>query len=165
MKKIIFILLCIPILMPAGAYSQSQREARAARKAALEEQVRTLVEGGTFEISFDRANPARGKSIILSPVYEMKFQNNRVSTYLPYFGRFYTAPADPTKLAIELVDREVETAIKKDRRKSYSIIFSTNITANETITFYLRISASGTASLSINSSSRAIISYLGNLKM
>jgi hypothetical protein len=39
--------------------AQTRKEEKAARKAALEQQVCNLVESGTFAISFDRANPAR----------------------------------------------------------------------------------------------------------
>lgn len=165
MKKFIVISLCMLIFMPFGAFGQSQQEARDAKKVAVEEQVRMLIESGTFEISFDRANPVRGRSVILSPVYEMKFNNNCVSTYLPYFGRSYTAPSNPAKLAIELNETVVETETVKDRKKGYTIIFSARTETNENITFYLRISASGMANLSINSSSRTAITYLGYLKM
>ena len=164
MKKFIVISLCMLIFIPFGASGQSQQEARDAKKVAVEEQVRMLVESGTFEISFDRANPVRGRSVILSPVYEMKFNNNCVSTYLPYFGRSYTAPANPAKLAIELNETVVETETVKTAKKDIPSFFRKNRNQRKHY-LYLRISASGMASLSINSSSRTAITYLGFLKM
>ena len=77
----------------------------------------------------------------------------------------FILPANPAKLAIELNETVVETETVKDRKKGYTIIFSARTETNENITFYLRISASGMASLSINSSSRTAITYLGYLKM
>lgn len=165
MKRLVFLSLVMLFLVPGNLAAQTHKEEKAARKAALEEQVCNLVESGTFVVSFDRANPARGMSRTLSPDYEMKFDNNRVSTYLPYFGRSYTAPMDPTKLAIELIDQEVDVKTEKDTKKGYSLTFSAKTQTNENITFYLKITYSGMATLSINSSTREPLSFLGNLNM
>ena len=165
MKRLVILSLVMLFLAPGSTTAQTRKEEKAARKAAVEQQVCDLVDSGTFALSFDRANPARGMSRTLSPDYEMKFDNNRVTTYLPYFGRAQTAPMDPTKLAIELKDQEVEAKTEKDPKKGYSITFSAKTQTNENITFYLKITYSGMATLSINSSTRDPISYLGNLKM
>lgn len=165
MKRLVLLSLVMLFLAPGSISAQTRKEEKAARKAALEQQVCNLVESGTFAISFDRANPARGMSRTLSPDYEMKFENNRVTTYLPYFGRAHTAPMDPTKLAIELSDQEVVIKKEKDPKKGYSLTFSATTQTNENITFYLKITYSGMVSLSINSSTREPISYLGNLKI
>ncbi len=165
MKRLVILSLVMVFLAPGSMTAQTRKEEKAARKAAVEQHVCDLVDSGTFSISFDRANPARGMSRILSPEYEMKFEDNRVTAYLPYFGRAHTAPMDPTKLAIELTDQEVDVKAKKDPKKGYSLTFSTKTQTNENITFYLKITYSGMATLSINSSTREPISYLGNLKM
>ncbi|HNR27533.1 MAG TPA: DUF4251 domain-containing protein [Bacteroidales bacterium] len=147
-----FFVLC---LLPFSAYSQSEKE----------EQVKAIVESGSFVIRFDRVNPATGRSITLSPFYEMSYDSTRVSCYLPYFGRSYTAPMDPRKLAIELTDKEVEPEISFNPRRGYTLVFTARTETNELITFYLRISLSGMTTLSINSSSRQSITYLGDLIM
>ena len=165
MKRLVFLSLIMFFLIPGSMTAQTRKEEKAARKAAQEQQVCDLVESGSYAISFDRANPARGMSRTLSPDYEMKFENNRITTYLPYFGRAHTAPMDPTKLAIELTDQEIEVTTEKDPKKGYSLTFSAKTQTNENITFYLKITYSGMATLSINSSTREPISYLGNLKM
>ncbi len=165
MKRLVLLSLVMLFLAPGSMAAQTRKEEKAAREAAREQQVCDLVESGTFAISFDRANPARGMSRTLSPDYEMKFENNRVTTYLPYFGRAYTAPMDPTKLAIELTDQEVSVEKEKDPKKGYSLTFSAKTQTNENITFYLKITYSGMVTLSINSSARESISYLGDLKM
>jgi len=95
----------------------------------------------------------------------MRFDSTRVSAYLPYFGRSYNAPADPRKLAIELENTEVQTQTSFNERKGYSIVFTSKTETNENITFYLKITLSGMSTLSINSSTRQGITYLGNLKM
>ncbi|MDD3638919.1 MAG: DUF4251 domain-containing protein [Bacteroidales bacterium] len=165
MKKILILSFCMLFLVSAGAHGQSRREEKAARKAAVGEQVKTLIGSGSFLIVFDRANPTGGRSVMLSPAYEMKFDSNRVSAYLPYFGRSYSPPANPARLAFELADRQVEPEISFDPRKGYTILFTATTESAETIKCYLKISLSGTASLSINSNFRSSISYLGNLKM
>ena len=165
MKRLVFLSLIMFFLIPGSMTAQTRKEEKAARKAAQEQQVCDLVESGSYAISFDRANPARGMSRTLSPDYEMKFENNRVTTYLPYFGTAHTAPMDPTKLAIELTDQEIDVKTEKDPKKGYSVTFSAKTQTNENITFYLKITYSGMATLSINSSTREPISFLGNLNM
>ncbi|MFA5301367.1 MAG: DUF4251 domain-containing protein [Bacteroidales bacterium] len=165
MKRLVILSLVLLFFASESMEAQTRKEEKAARKAAQEQQVCDLVDSGSFAISFDRANPTRGMSRTLSPDYEMKFENNRVTTYLPYFGTAHTAPMDPTKLAIELTDQEIDVKTEKDPKKGYSVTFSAKTQTNENITFYLKITYSGMATLSINSSTREPISYLGNLKM
>ncbi|HOG24581.1 MAG TPA: DUF4251 domain-containing protein [Bacteroidales bacterium] len=155
MKTSLILSLCLLLLLPGTTYGQDKKE----------EQVKSIVESGQFVILFDRANPATGRSVMLSPYYEMRFDSTRVSAYLPYFGRSHTAPADPRKLAIELENAEVQTQTSFNERKGYTIVFTSKTETNENITFYLKITLSGMATLSINSSTRQSITYLGNLKM
>ncbi len=155
MKTSSLLSLCLLFLLPGTIYGQKEKE----------EQVKAIVESSRFVILFDRANPSIGRSVMLSPLYEMRFDSTCVSVYLPYFGRSYTAPADPRKLAIELEDTEIQAQTSFNERKGYTIVFSSKTETNELITFYLKITLSGMSTLSINSSFRQSITYLGNLKM
>ncbi len=93
------VLLC---LMAVPVSAQSRKAERAARRDSLENVVREIVESGTFTIEIDRSNPMRGASRNLFPSYEMKIEGDKVTTYLPYFGRSYTAPADPRNLGFRI---------------------------------------------------------------
>ena len=47
------------------------------------------------------------RSIYLSPYYYLKVSKDTVVAYLPYFGRAYTAPADPTEGGIKFTSTKM----------------------------------------------------------
>ena len=154
------VLLC---LMAVPVSAQSRKAERAARRDSLENVVREIVESGTFTIEIDHSNPMQGASRNLFPSYKMKIDGDKVTTYLPYFGRSYTAPADPRNLAVELTDYQTNIKQKTNNKKGYTFTFDATTTGNETYNFTVTISAGGSSGISLISSNRQGITYSGKL--
>ena len=84
---------------------------------------------------------------------------NLVFLPLRFIGLALSQPLRAFEEALDKIKTE------KDPKKGYSLTFSAKTQTNENITFYLKITFSGMVTLSINSSTREPISYLGDLKM
>src|SRR5438309_10072754 len=63
--------------------------------------VKSMVEAKHYEFVAQSAMPMSGPVRQLTSEYDLKVSSNSVDAYLPYFGRAYQAPTDPTKGGIE----------------------------------------------------------------
>jgi len=158
-------LICLTLLIPSAINPLTAQNDKTAKKTAHEQAVRTLMESGLFIISVDRVNPSRGSSRLLLPYYQMKFEGNKITTYLPYFGRFYTAPIDASKLAIELNNNEITIVKREKPKKGFLWSFKVTTSENESLSFDVEVTYSGYASINVNSSSRESLSYSGELQL
>ena len=145
---------CFPVGFPVAL--QGQPEKRTSEPA---------VETGEFTVEFNKALPLGKTARNLFPAYEMHIKGTIVDTYLPYFGRHHTAPADPSNLSIVLKDREVELVKEKGKKGKTVFRFSAKMPPNELLDFTLTIETDGTTQLSVTSSVRSAITYLGQVKL
>ncbi len=129
------------------------------------EQVRQLLEKGEFTVEFHKALPLGKTAKNLFPTYEMHIKGTIVDTFLPYFGRHHHAPADPSNLSLILKDTEVDLVQEKGKKGKTIFRFSTKIPHNELLDFTLTVEAGGMAQLSVTSSTRSAITYLGQVKL
>ena len=78
------------VLFCAGQslFAQSKQE----RKEQKERVVREIVDSGRIKIDVDRAVPMAGRSVNLTSPYSLEIHGDSILSYLPYFGRAYSAP-------------------------------------------------------------------------
>jgi len=78
------------VLFCAGQslFAQSKQE----RKEQKEKVVREIVDSGCIKIDVDRAVPMAGRSVNLTSPYSLEIHGDSILSYLPYFGRAYSAP-------------------------------------------------------------------------
>lgn len=69
-------------------FAQSKQE----RKEQKEREVKATVDSGRFTIDVNRAVPMSGRSVNLTSPYSLELRGDSVVSYLPYFGRAYSAP-------------------------------------------------------------------------
>ena len=90
MKNVrLFWLLGIVLLLAGQSlYAQSKKEKRE-QKA---NEVKELIDSKRFTIDVNRAIPMGGRSLNLTSPYSLEMRGDSVISYLPYFGRAYSAP-------------------------------------------------------------------------
>ncbi|HEY0066028.1 MAG TPA: DUF4251 domain-containing protein, partial [Flavisolibacter sp.] len=67
-----------------------------AQKAEAGE-VKTLVESGNYIFKPQTVMPSVGGSRFLTSEYELVVSKDTLASFLPYFGRAFTAPVNPTE--------------------------------------------------------------------
>lgn len=77
-------LLCVG----QSLFAQSKQE----RKEQKEKAVKEIVDSDRIKIDVDRVVPMAGRSVNLTSPYSLEIHGDSILSYLPYFGRAYSAP-------------------------------------------------------------------------
>lgn len=90
MKNIrLFFLVGIVLLVGGQSLFAQGKEEKREKK---EQQIKERIESRRFTIEVDRALPMGGQLINLTTPYSLEMRGDSAISYLPYFGRAYTAP-------------------------------------------------------------------------
>ena len=137
--------------------------AQGAKKAQDSPDVKALVDAQHFEFVAESANPMRGRSIYLSPGYTFYVSKDTVESDLPYYGRAYQAPMNPSSAGIKFTSTDFTYTIKDRKKKGWDIFIKTN-DASPPTQANLSIFADGSASLRVTSMDRQSISFYGYIR-
>lgn len=94
-------------------------------------------------------------------VYQLTVANDSVGAYLPYYGRSYMAPRNPTEGGIKFNTKEFSYKADKKKKGNYIVIIKPVDTKSDVLSMTLNISEKGYASLSVISNNRQSINYNG----
>jgi hypothetical protein len=122
--------------------------------------VRNMVETQAFTFVAQTAQPTGGRMRELTSTYQLDVRAGTVTADLPYFGRAYTAPIDPSKGGIQFTSTQFEYVSKPKKKGGWNIVIKPkeNTDARQLL---LDISPSGFANLQVLSNNRQSISFAG----
>lgn len=126
--------------------------------------VQKAVETKNYVFKAESATPQRGGFRTLTPEYELLVKPDTVVSYLPYYGRSYSAPINPSDAGIKFTSMNYEYSIKKKKKNRWDItIKPTDVSDIRDLN--LTVFDNGRASLRVNSNTREAISFDGYLKV
>ncbi|SDH53798.1 DUF4251 domain-containing protein [Chitinophaga filiformis] len=96
----------------------------------------------------------------LTSDYDVRISPDTVITYLPYFGRAYNAPMDPTKGGIQFTSTKFDYTQTARKKGGWDIVIKPHDT-QDTRLMSFSISESGYASLQVISNNRQPITFNG----
>lgn len=106
-----------------------------------------------------------GSSINLSgSQYDVKVTKDSIIAYLPYFGRSFSAPIDPTQGGIKFTSKNFTYKESKNKKGMYTIQIETKDVVRENYRFTINISTNGYASLTASSINKQPIIFNGYLE-
>lgn len=121
--------------------------------------INRLVNSKNFVFTAQTALPARGGVRQLTTPYDLKITPDTITSYLPFFGRAYTAPVGANSGGIDFTaTRFLYKATKK--KKGWNIVIEPK-DARGIQKLFLSISSSGSAYLQVISTQREPISFNG----
>ena len=144
--------LYILLLLLLGARSSFAQETK---KTTVEQ----AIQSKQFIFKAQTAFPMRGGMRQLTSEYDLKVNGDTLTAYLPYFGRAYVAPIDPTKGGIQFTSTQNNYTLKVRKKNSEINIVPKNI--QEVRQLHLNISPNGNASLQVISNNRDPITFNG----
>ncbi|SDC07871.1 DUF4251 domain-containing protein [Niabella drilacis] len=170
MKTIHHSLLILLSAMVIYSSCTSQKQAAntsAAVSEALTAQQYTFVARSVFPTEDSRFNPRvllpnASNLYQLTSRYDVRVTPDSVIAYLPFFGRSYTAPTDPSKGGIKFTSTKFD--YRKTQRKSNYEIEIIPKDNNEVRSLYLTITPAGFASLRVLSLNKTPISFNGEIE-
>jgi hypothetical protein len=162
--KMFFILAMVIACLNTARAQNSKKDRQAAKTAGIKK----MVDAGNYVFKADYANPMRGGQRALTSEYDLKVSKDTVAAFLPYFGRAYIAPADPTKGGIEFTCTNFDYTTKQAKNGNWDVVIKPkdkNINEMTDVqSMRLTITASGYASLNVTSSNRDAITFEGYIE-
>lgn len=125
--------------------------------------VAKMVNDHSFIFVAERMDPLRGRSRILTSSYDVRVNNDSLVSYLPYFGRAYSAPIDPSNVGTQFTSTNFTYQGNEVKNNQWRIsIVPKDVQSIQELVF--TIFDNGNTTLNITSTSRDQISYSGYLK-
>lgn len=159
MKKAVYIwsIMLVFFLGAPSLWAQSKQE----KKEQREKEVKEWIDGKRFTIEVDRALPLRGRSVHLTSPYSLELRGDSVFSYLPYFGRAYSAPyGGGNGMRFEEVMTDYTLSYGK---KGKAILKFETRTDDDKYTFFIEIYPNGSATIQVNSVNKQSIGYQGEI--
>lgn len=150
------------ILLTANslAYSQeTRREQRKIREKERAEEITKLIAERDLGFIAQFAYPMGGSSIFLTSEYTLDIEENKVTSFLPYFGRAYYVEYGSREGGIKFSEEAASIEWKKEKR-DYAAIIEVK-TQKDNYRLRLTITSSGFATLDVNSNNRQSIRFSG----
>lgn len=126
-------------------------------------QTKQLLESKTFEIENDWAYPlAAGNINLIGNSNYIRFKNDSVKLFLPYFGtRYFGGYGSEGGIKYEGIPEELELTEQENNRFKLSFKGKQD---NENLFFQIDIFSNGNTYTTVNSSQRSTISYRGKMR-
>jgi len=126
------------------------------------EEIKKLIESQNYIFKAEQVFPQSGKSRMLTTDYDLSITIDSIISFLPYFGRSYTASLNPEESGIKFTSTDFEYQNTK-KKKSWEIsIKPKDVSDIQEIS--LSIFDNGTANLNVSSTNRQNISFRGYIK-
>jgi hypothetical protein len=136
--------------------------AAADKKTSRQALIKNSVDSQNYVFRAQTALPMSGGSRQLTSDYDLKIEKGSVVSYLPYFGKAYTAPMDLKGGGIEFTSKDFDYTVTKGKKGGWEIQVKPK-DVQDVQQLDLRISENGYASLNVLSTSRQPISFNGSI--
>lgn len=107
--------------------------------------------------------PTGFKSMYLSPYYDVEVKSDSVKVYLPYYGRAYKAPMNPTDGGYGFISTDFEYEVEQTGEKGNWRVMLRFNDQGRALSFNFDVYENGSAHLNIIDTDRQPISFSGNL--
>ncbi len=160
MKTKLFIIIGFFCL--SYSWGQSKRELKQQQKAEKEAFIKNLIDSKQYTFTVNTATSYNGSTFRNVSEYDLTIKNDSVFSYLPYFGRSFSADFSSDG-GIDL-ESPMQNFEMKETKKRYEISFEAEDAKNRTYDIILSIGKSGFADLSIRPENKTVINYDGEIK-
>jgi len=122
--------------------------------------IQQAVETKNFIFKAESATPQRGTMRQLTPEYEVVLRPDTIISFLPYFGRAFTAPINPSDGGINFTSTRFDYTARQKKKNRWEITVSPKDVTDVT-QLYLTVFDNGRASLRVTSTNRESILFDG----
>lgn len=153
MKPFIAVLLLLLVTISCGQQKEAVGDTAAGSTEALINQKHYTFRARTLL-------PPGGRTIQLTTNYDLRIAGDSLISFLPYFGRAYSAPVGSNEAGFQFTSTSNDYQV--DQRKKGGWLISIRPKDHSDVQqMFLTVSQSGSASLQVTSLNRQPISYNG----
>ncbi len=158
--KAVFIFLIIAVTPMQHVCAQdSKKEKEAAQITA----VKKMVDERNYVFVPQSVSPLKGKTRQLTSGYDLKVFADSLISYLPFFGRAFTAPINPADGGINFTSSDFEYNAEARKKGGWDISIKPK-DVNDIQQLLLTIYDNGNAYLTVYSNNKDAISYNGYIR-
>ena len=156
----LFLLIMASVITDQAAYAQDSKKDK---KEQRRDEIANLIQSKSFVFVANTAFPLGGRTINLTSLYNVRLSADTVVSDLPYFGRAFVAPINPSEGGIHFTSTKFSYDIKERKKGGWNITILPNDT-KDVRQMYMTVSEEGYASLQVTSNNRQNISYSGYIR-
>ena len=136
------------------------QETKTEKKEEKTAAIADLIKSKNFVFVAQYASPLGGQAINLTSVYDVKLSTDTIISELPYFGRAYIAPLNPSEGGINFRSTKFTYTVNPKKKSGWDITILPEDT-QDARQMFLSVSKSGYASLMVESNNRQAINFSG----
>ncbi|NSL85412.1 DUF4251 domain-containing protein [Chitinophaga sp. Mgbs1] len=154
-------LLSMAVSSLTGLHAQETKaEKRADKKAVQQAAVKSLIDGRNYVFIAQSALPMSGRVRQLTPDFNLTVTADSIISYLPYFGRAYSAPYGSTRSPLDFKSKQFDYNAAPGKKDGWNITIRPK-DQQDIQTISLTVSSDGYASAQVTSNNRQPISFNG----
>lgn len=151
------LIIMLLVICYGTTFGQSTAKDSKSEKPAL---VKQMVNDRTFVFRAQFALPMGGSSIQLTSEYDVSLKKDTLVCFLPYYGRAYSAPMNPSEGGIQFTSTDFQYSVSNKKKRGWDVVIKPRDAKGvQQLTFY--ISESGYGSLQVTDNNRQPISFNG----
>ena len=124
---------------------------------------KTMVDSQHFVFVAQSVIPLRGRFRNLTSLYDVSISKDTMVSYLPYFGRAYSAPINPSDAGLDFTSTNFLYSVTPHKKSGWDVVIKPK-DKMEIQQYLFTIYDNGSASLNVISTSRDPISFNGYIK-
>jgi hypothetical protein len=148
------------LLMITGAIAASAQDTREDKNAAKKEAIKTMINTQQYVFRAQSVQPLSAATRQLTSEYDLGITKEKITSYLPYFGRAYSAPINTSQGGIQFTSTSFEYTASDRKKGGWEVLIKPK-DAPEVQQLNLTISEDGYATLNVTSTNRQPISFTG----
>jgi hypothetical protein len=157
MKKLINIKMIWPLviavlILPGAIQAQDKKDKQAV--------IKSLVESKNYVFKAQTALPTAGRTRQLNADFDLRISGDTLNSYLPYFGRAYIAPVNPSEGPLNFTSTNFDYKVENRNKGGWNILIMPK-DVQDPRQMALSVFDNGTASLTVTSNNRQPISFNG----
>ena len=162
------LIILFSLMLATGLTSMAQnskKEAKEQKKEEQYQQIIELVQSESYEFEGRKANPQKGPQVDLTTRSNfLRVDSGNATADMPYFGRAFSGGYSSSDGGIKF-DGPMEAYDVQNNEKKRKLIIKFEVKgSDDTYKCTLSISSLSSASLSVTSNKRQVISYTGTVK-
>jgi len=141
------------ICLPGIGLAQQQKKDRKA-------EIKTMVESQNYVFKAQTALPTAGAIRQLTSDFDLRVSKDTIVSDLPYFGRAYTAPLNPSEGPLEFTTTKFQYTMSNNKKGGWNVTIAPK-DVTDPRELIMTIFDNGSASVIVNSNNRQPISFNG----
>ena len=156
----ISLLACLIVTLCNRSIAQ---DSAATKSDVRKQSIKNMIDSQHFTFIAQSVTPLRGRFRNLTSIYDVRIKGDTLKSYLPYFGRAFSAPINETESPLDFTSTDFSYTVTPGKKSGWNVLIKPRNDRNVQQLMFT-IYDNGSASLNVNSISRDPISFNGYIQ-